>query len=135
AVGHRELERLGARMHEVGAVVPERLEVVALEDVEREQLGRALAGRGVLEHLVAAIVGRYRRLDLRGVLREVLVAEEAAVLLRELRQLARDVALVEPVTRGLERRAASLRLGLALGVDQLLERGRQVRVPEDLARL
>ena len=135
AIGHRELDRLDARVDVVGRVQPHLLHVVPFEQVQRDQLGGALIGRRVLVNLVAAIVGRHRRLDLRRIFREVFVAEQAAVLFRELRHLARDVAFVEAIARGLERLVPPFALRRLFRFDEFLQRSREIDVLEDGARL
>ncbi len=72
------------------------------------EFGRSLTGGGILIDLIPAIIDGDGRFDLRAVLCEIVVAEQAAVGLRERRQIARDVALVEAVARRLQRRVAAL---------------------------
>ena len=120
----------------VGAVVPHLLQVVAFEDVQREQLGRALARRRILVDVVAAVVDRDRRLDLGGVAREVLVAEQPAVLLGKLRH---RLARCRPC-RSDRAPPAALRGGpspraLFSASTSLRSVRASIRIPEDVARL
>ena len=103
AVGERQLDRFDAGVDVVGAVVPHRLEVVAFEDVQREQLGRALVRRRILVDAIAAIVDRDRRLDLGGVTRRSPRSGTARRCSSEnFAIVSRDVALVEAIARGLQ---------------------------------
>ena len=134
AVAEGQLERLGARVNEGGAVVPELLQVVALEDVQGEELGRPLARRGILVDVVAAIARRHRRFDDRAVGCEIVVPEQPAVLLRELRHRSGDISLVKAVARRAQACSAVPPRGL-FRVDQFSQRPRGIEVPEDGARL
>ena len=103
----------------VGAVVAERLDVVALENVQHLERHEAL---GIGRHLVdvVAAVARVNRVHpIRLVAGEIGLGEKPAALLKVGRDGASDRALVE--------RIASSR-------GHLLQRSRQVRVAEDVAR-
>ena len=117
------------------AVEAERFEVVPFQDVQRDQFGRPLAGGRILVNLVTAIVDGDRRLDLRGVIGKILVAEQSAVGLGEGREFARDVAFVKAVARRLQCGVTALRLILLFGLDQLLQGAGEVGIPENLAGL
>ena len=77
----------------------------------------------------------HRRLEVHLEAGEVLEAHEAAFLLDEARHVARDVAFVERIARGLEPGfAAFAPRDLALFVGHELERAAEIRLHEDLAR-
>ena len=75
--------RFGEDVQVVGRVVPHRLQIEVLEDVQRLQQRRALAVEAVLVDGEAAIGHRGRRLDAREELGEVARVERRAVLLEE----------------------------------------------------
>ncbi len=97
-------------MEKVRAVESHRFEVVAFEQIERDEFGGSLAGGWILVDLVAAIVDGDWGLDFGGVLGEIFVAEEAAVGLGECCQLVGDVAFVEAIARGFQGFVAAFRL-------------------------
>src|SRR5690349_8190767 len=100
----------------VRRVMPQLGEVVSFQYVESEQLRRTLRGGGILVNLVPPVAYGDGLLDLGGVGGEVFIPEQAAVLRRESRHLARNVSLVEPVPRRLERRVPAIGGVLSLGL-------------------
>jgi hypothetical protein len=81
AVGEGQLDRLDLQVDRVGARRVHRPEVQALEDVEGDQHGDALAvGRALVHRIAIVIVDRDRRDDLRLEAGEVLQREIAVVL-------------------------------------------------------
>ena len=108
AIREGELHRLHHHVQGPGRVLPERGEVVALEEVQHLEQHRPLAGEAAGRHLVVVEGGpeRGRHLDLEP--GEVLVAEQAAFLLVEGGDAPRDRALVEGVARGADGLDAAL---------------------------
>ncbi len=120
-----ELQGLDEGVEVIGAVVPHRLEIEGLEDVQGLQQNRSLASEGVLVDVVAAIVDDRRLLDLRVEFRKVGELERRLVRLEEGDHLLRDVALVEAIARRPDARGPTLARGGALGLDHPRQRPRQ----------
>ena len=137
AIGERLVHSLVQRVDVLGAVVPHRLEVRVLQNVERLQKRRALRPLLQLENVHAAVVHGERLLDHDLPAREVLKRDEPALLLGGAHELPRNVALVEAVVGGIDRLlpAPPLSERLLLGFHQLPQRRGKVGLPEQLARL
>ena len=137
-VGLRHLDRLDQRVDRLRRAGTVGREVESLDQVRAHQhFESAARGRRIAEHVVAAIIGAQRLGPLRLVSGQVGRGEDAAVRLEEAIELLRDVALVEPIERGPDRRRARglLRQRLPLGLDELAQRRGVIRVLQQLAGL
>src|SRR5687768_358611 len=121
-------------MNVVGRVEPQFLEIVSLEDIESEELGGTLTRRCVLINGIAAVRSRNRLLHLGGIFGEVLVAEEAAVLLGKPGHFTCDVSFIETIAGGLKTGFATLRSGLLFGFDHSAESPGEVGILPAVAR-
>ena len=117
------------------AVVTNALEVVAFEDIQGKELRWALVCGRIFIDSAASVINEHGFFHLGRVSGEIFVAEQAAILFGELRHRPRDIALVEPVARGLQRFVPSLPAAALFRFDELSQGARQVRIAEDLARL
>ena len=133
AIGHGQFDGFGLGVDVVGGIQSHLLEVVAFQDVEREQFGGALVGGGVLVDRVAAVGGGDRLFDLGRIFGEIFVAEKTAVLFGELRHLASDVALVETIARGFQTGFAALVTGCLFGLDQASKSPGEIGILPDVA--
>ena len=124
AIGEGGVQRRDDQVEVLGRVVAERPQGVPLQDVQRLGQDRPLAPRPAGEHVVATVVGRAAGSIFDRELGEVVVVEEAAVLLVERDDLTGDVALVEQVASGAQ--AGLTVAGAGLGRDQPVERLRQI---------
>ena len=99
-------------MNVLGRVVPHALEIGALKEVERLEENRALPPETRLEdrkHAVACLERCLRRaLDTAAVSTEVSGREEPTGALDRLGDSLADVAAIEAIARGIDRRLASL---------------------------
>src|ERR1700676_3034086 len=119
-------------MDVVGGIVSHALEVISLQNAEREKFSRTLARGRILVHHVTAIVVRGRLLHFGSVGGEILVAHQTAILLGESRHLAGNVSFVKAIARRFESCFTALASGLALRLNQTAKRARQRRVLENL---
>ncbi len=119
------------------AVVAHRLEVEVLQDVERLEQRRSLHPAVQLVDVDAAVVGVRGLLEFDAPAREVLLRDQAALLLQPAHEFLADVAAVEALVRGHDRFLARAARGerLRLRLHQLAQRRRQVRLAEDLSRV
>src|SRR5207244_4859071 len=106
AVRGRELERLRVAVEEPERAGTERAEVVALEQVQGHRHERSLRPRPARVAVDAAIGRVRRRLDPDVLVPQVLLRDRAAGLAHERGDLPRDVAFVERVPGGHDRRGA-----------------------------
>ena len=120
-VGKRKLQRLGHHVYVFGRIVPHGPEVAALEDVERHRQHRTLRPRAAGVQFDAVEACTNRRLKIHLEAGEVLVAHEAALFRDELRDLRRDIALVERVARGLQPGLAAFAVRLLFLVRHVLQ--------------
>ena len=116
-------------------VVAKLLHIDGLEDIEGLQQCGALLPLRELEHVDALVVRRERLLDLDLPLREIVGRKESAILFESADEILRDVALVEPVVRGLNRiraRLAGLE-GRGFRLNEFAQGRRKIRLLENLA--
>ena len=137
AVGEGEVHRLVQRVDVARGVVAHRLQVHRLQDVQRLQHHRALHPGVQLVDVDVLVARLHRLLDVDLPRREVLHRDEPALLARAAHELLRDVALVEAVVGGVERGLAvePLRARRLLRLHELAQRGREIGLAEDRARL
>ena len=137
-VGLGDLDRLDHRMQGRRRIRAGRLHVHGLDQVGAHQHFEAAAGgRGIAVDVVATIGGVQWRRPLGRIGGQVGGAQHAAVLAEEAVHLLGDVAFVEAIGRGADRRRAR-RAGLQrllFGLDQLAERRGVVGVLEKVAGL
>ena len=114
AVGEGQAHRLVEGVDVAGRVVPHRLEVGVLEDVERLQHRRPLRPDRELVDVDALVRGPDRLLELHLPAGQVLRGDEPALLLRAADELPGDVAAVEAVVGGVDRLLAALARGEGL---------------------
>ena len=89
-------------MHVIGAVVAERLQVLAFEQRQCLQQHRALAPGAAGEDFEVAKAAALGRADRRAVFGEVLGREQPTLFLHEGDNLPGDVAAIERITRSFE---------------------------------
>ncbi len=137
AVGVREVHRLVQRVDVAGAVVAEGLDVELLEDVQRLEHDRALHPVRQLVDLDPLVVGADRLLDVDLPAVQILHRDQPALLPGAAHELLGDVAAIEAVVRRVDRFFAGLAGSqrIALSLDELAQRGGEVRLAEDLAGL
>ena len=134
AIGVRELHRLGHDVNVGRRIVPHRLQVEALEDVQCHGQHGALGPRPARVELDAVEARAHRGLELHAESREVLVAHRPAFFLDEFRHDTRDVALVERGARRAEPGlAAPPARDLFLLVRHVLQRAAEIGLDENLA--
>ena len=135
AVGKGEVHRLVQRVDVAGAVVPHRLQVEVLEDVEGLQHHGALHPRGELVDLDSFVRGHHGLFDVDLPVGEVVGRDQRAFLPGSPHEFPRDVTLVEPVVRRIDRVLAVLAVGerLPFGLEKFPQRGREVGLSEDLS--
>ena len=123
-------------MKEARGVVAHRLQVEVLKQVERLQHDRALSPARQLVNLDALVGRRHRLLHLHLPVRQVRECVQPALLARAATIFLRDVALIKPVVGGVDGLLAVLaRLQRpGLGIDEFLQRPKQVRLTPDFAR-
>ena len=133
AIRHRQLQRLRNDVDVVGAVVSERGQVEPIQDLQRfDERGTLAPGSAGVHGEIAEAPG-HGRLDAHAEAREVLVREEAALFLHERGDLVGDVASVERVASGADRRLAPGAGGGPFRIDQPIERLGEPRLFEAIA--
>ncbi len=137
AIGEGQVHGLIDGVDVARGVVAHGLEIDVLQDVERLQHGRSLRPDVELVDVDSLVGGADRLLDAHLPARQVLLGDQAALLAHAAHELVGDVAAVEAVVGGHDRFLAGLLRTerLLLGLDELAQRGREVGLAEDLARL
>ena len=137
AVGEGQVHGLIDGVDVARGVVAHGLEIDVLQDVERLQHGRPLRPGVELVDVDPLVCRADRLLEAHLPARQVFLGDQPALLAHAAHQLVRDVAFVEAVVGGHDRVLAAL-LGaqrLLLGLHELAQRGREIGLAEDLARL
>src|SRR4030095_5962302 len=119
-------------MDVIRRVVSHALEVIALQDAQREKFSRTLTRGRILVHNITTIVVRGRLLHFGSVGGEILVAHQTAVFLGESRHLAAIVFFVNAFARLFASCLTPLAGSLPFRLNQTAERARQVEVLENL---
>src|SRR4051812_35640773 len=107
AIGQGALERFGDQVKVLGAIVAEGLEVVTLDDVQRDRQRRSLAPGSAAIELVPTVGCLDGRLKFDREASEVVESEQAAVLLAKACYLFGHLASIEEVANGLQASAPS----------------------------
>ena len=137
AIGEREVHRLIQRVDVAGAVVAHRLQIEVLEDIERLQHHGSLRPWLELVHVDAAILCHYGRFCFDLPVGEIRKRDEPTLLLQAANELLGDVTAIEPLVGGHDGVVAVLAAAerLLLGLHELPQRRREVRLAKDLACL
>ena len=132
AIGECELQRFDDRVDVIGAVVPERFQIVAGSDLERLRQHRPLAPR-------PARTIEPRKLRSRWIFEsnlesgEVVLAQQTVVLGGHFHDGGRDVAAIERRTRGFESRVASRSRMRSFLIHHVLKTPSEIALHEQLA--
>ena len=116
------------------AVMFHGFQVVSFQHIQRDEFRRTLTGRRVLVDLITTIINKDRLLQFGCVIGEIFITEEAAILLRELRHLPGDVALIKSIASCFQRRMTPFAGVQFFCFDQFLQRASQFEITEDFTR-
>ena len=135
AISKGQLAGLSDQVNIGRAIVPQGAQIIAFQQTELLQEDRPLAPGTALEHLIAPVLDRGRRLYPGGKGGQVIQREESPMALGKGHNPLGDVAAIKRLSRGLQPGRTTLRSGSALSVQQEREGLGQVRVAPDLSNV
>ena len=126
AVGECQIDRFGDDVDVLRRVVPHRLQVVTLEDVQRHRQCRPLRPRSAGVQFDVAELRFHRRFEIDLEVGKVVVTHQAALLADPLGDGMRDVALVERIARRLQPGLAALAFPAPFFIHHVFQRAAEI---------
>ncbi len=122
-------------MQIIRRIVAERVQIESFQKAQLLKEDRSLGPRLALEDRVAVIVDLHRLFDLSFEPGQILQREQAAVAVRPIDDIRRDIAAVKALARRAQSGAPAAGAGARFGVEQPAEKIRQRGVLDPLARI